>query len=194
MTILETPYAERYFETLRARLDEETFKHSIGTGQFMIGLAGRLDLAYESAAAAGLLHDIGKGWNAAQLLDRAARYNITPNDTQRLKPDLLHGPVGAEEVRHELGLDDPAVYEAIYWHTTGRPGLGPLGLALYFADFAEPTRPCPEAGLAREMLDEHGFDRALLYVADQKFKRVLAKPHIDPITKDFYTWLKTELG
>ena len=103
------------------------------------GILAELKLP-EASIAAGLLHDLCKGMGASDMLEAARRYGIALTDAQRSNPGLLHGPLAAKECRRALGIRDDAVYEAIYWHTTGHPGLGPLALALYLADFAEPLR------------------------------------------------------
>ena len=84
------------------------------------------------------------------LLEAAESYGIAIDDLRRERPILLHGPVAAEESRRELGLGDDEVYDAIYWHTTGRAEWNPVGLALYFADFSEALRLRPEAAAAQD--------------------------------------------
>ena len=123
--------------------------------------------------------------------EAARRYGLVLSDIQRENPKLLHAPVAAEEVRRELGVVDPDVYEAILWHTTGRPGLCTLGLALYLADFSEPARTHPEAAAAREVLGRYGFTAALLYVSEEKMKRLRNKSApFDPATQEFHSWLR----
>ena len=106
-------------------------------------------------------------------------------------PALLHGPLAAELCREKFNISD-AVYEAIYWHTTGRPGLGRLGQALYVADFAEPGRRFEQAAEARLRLRKQGFDDALLYVAAMKIQFNRDKPVVDPNTEVFLLWLKKQ--
>jgi len=67
--------------------------------------------------------------------------------------------------------------------------LGRLGQALYFADFAEPSRAYPEAQTARQRLEFKGFDAALRYVAEKKIFFLEKKNVIDPATGAFYRWL-----
>lgn len=194
MTLLETPRAEEYFVLLRKRLDDETYQHSISSAQFMLAIADEIGATPEKATVTGLLHDLGKGFDDGQLLEAARAYGLTPNEVQRVNPKLLHGPVGAEEARRRLGVVDDEVCEAIYWHTTGRPGFCRLGLGLYLADFAEPLRTHPEAAVAREILEEQGFEEAVLFAAREKLRHILMQPSVDPASKSFYKWLQTELG
>ena len=53
---------------------------------------------------------------------------------------MLHGPVGAELLRHEDGLDDNEILDAVRYHTTGHPSLTELGLLVFISDKLEPNK------------------------------------------------------
>ena len=55
---------------------------------------------------------------------------------------LLHSKTGACVARHVYGVSDD-IYEAIFWHTTGKAGMTLLEKLLYVADYMEPTRDFP---------------------------------------------------
>jgi HD superfamily phosphohydrolase YqeK len=83
--------------------------------------------------AAGYLHDAVRD---------AAPESLRPlvsGDLAGLPGSLLHGPAVATRLRRE-GVEDDELLGAIAYHTLGDPGLGPLGRALYAADFLEPGR------------------------------------------------------
>jgi predicted HD superfamily hydrolase involved in NAD metabolism len=185
--------AEEYIALIEERLSRQTVSHGLSVAQYMASLSELLEIPYESAVTAGLLHDLEKETPKEHLLRKAEDYGLPISPSQWQNPKLLHGPVAAEECRRELGLNDDAVYEAIYWHTTGRPELGLTGLALYFADYAEPLRKRPEATHAREMCDKDGFYRALYFVASQKVQYVRTRAHVDPISEEFFEWIGREL-
>jgi predicted HD superfamily hydrolase involved in NAD metabolism len=187
------PRAREYLDLLRNRLPEKTVKHAVSVTALMVRLSTMLSFERDHALQAGLLHDLHKKTPPKYLLELAEQYGLDMPLSYREKPKLLHGPVAAEECRRNLDIDD-AVYEAIYWHTTGRPGLGPVGQALFFADFAEPLRSNPEAGEARRLLDAEGFQPALRYVAESKLNYVLMKPPVDPTTQAFTDWLRSKDG
>jgi predicted HD superfamily hydrolase involved in NAD metabolism len=191
-SVMQTARAEEFVELIRQRLQERTVRHSIAVAEMLVSLSEAARFSPEQATAAGLLHDLGKSMKKRDLLAAAERYGIAITQVQQDYPKLLHGPVAAEECRHDLGVDDEAVCEAIRWHTTGRPGLGPLGLALYFADYSEPLRDHPQAAEARALLAADGFVTAIRYVADQKLSYIRTKPSIDPMTEAFHAWLHTE--
>lgn len=187
--ILDVPDAERYLRVVQRRLPEKTARHSVSTAIWMGTIAEGLGHDRDSFVVAGLLHDIGKKYKGPALLARAQLYGLPLTDLQRSKPKLLHGPVAAEECVRDLGVHDEAVYEAIYWHTTGRPELGTVGLVLYYADFSEPLRERDEAAQARKVLEQEGFWTALCFVADRKLAYVRLKPPVDPMSEAFHSWL-----
>ncbi|MFO7776387.1 MAG: bis(5'-nucleosyl)-tetraphosphatase (symmetrical) YqeK [Candidatus Hydrogenedentota bacterium] len=195
MPLLQTPRAAEFLELLRARLSEKTLKHTLSVAQTMLGMADQANINPDKAVTAGLLHDSCKDLEPATLVERAEEYGISLTEAQRANPSaLLHGPVAAEEAWRTLAVEDPEVYDAIYWHTTGKPELGRLGQALYVADFCEPTRPIPQAAEARRILDAEGFERALLYVTQEKAAHVRAKGAAEPTTEAFLEWVNGEFG
>lgn len=185
---------EEFTALLRDRLPDKTLRHSLSVAEFMASVAERAGVEHERAVTAGLLHDLCKTMKPDALLERARAYGLEISELQQKKPNLLHGPVAAEETRRVLGVADDEVYDAIRWHTTGRPKWGRLGMALYIADFSEPLRDFPEADEARRILLEHGFDAALCYVAEERWKHVQTLPHVDPTTKAFVSWLHSDNG
>lgn len=94
------------------------------------GLGGRDVTRWK---AAGMLHDVLRDADPADLVDRV------PPHLRSLPASLLHGPAGADRLRRE-GVEDEAFLQAIAYHTVGHAGLGRLGRALYIADFLEPGR------------------------------------------------------
>ena len=186
---LEVARCGEFLALLHKRLRARTVRHSISGANYAADLAAALGMDPKPAFLAGLLHDLGKAHKSKELLARAARYGIPLSGVWKEKPKLLHGPVAAEECRRELGIEEEAIYEAIYWHTTGCPGLGPVALVLYIADYAEPLREHPEAAQARAVFSSEGFLATLRYVASNKLRYVRSKPPVDPHTEAFHHWL-----
>jgi len=185
------PRAKEFIKLLREKVSDETARHCVFTAEFMSSFAEAAGIEHDQAITAGLLHDLAKDRDDNALLAAAQTYGIAVTEAQRCKPGLVHGAVGAEECRRTLGITDEAVLEAITWHTTGRPGLGKVGQALFLADFAEPSRVIPAAAEAREILRQEGFRSALLFVARSKAGHVRGQPCADPLTAAFEAWLET---
>ncbi|MEW6545331.1 MAG: bis(5'-nucleosyl)-tetraphosphatase (symmetrical) YqeK [Bacillota bacterium] len=125
------------------RLPAHRWAHSLGTATVARELAPRLGADPAKAWIAGLVHDIARDLPAGELLSLAGCFGILVDTVEREAPELLHGPVGAELARRELGVDDPEILDAVARHTVGGAGLRPLSLLLYLADFIEPNRDFP---------------------------------------------------
>lgn len=192
MPVAKNPRSKEFLRVLRQRLPDKKVSHSIFVAEYLSSFAPDLGIDHDAAVTAGLLHDLCRTMSNEELLTKARYYGIPLGELQLERPVLLHGPVAAEEVRNELAVDDESVYEAIYWHTTGRPKLGKLGQALYLADFAEPTRVYPEAAETRDLLRKEGFEAAMLFAAHAKLHYVKKKNAINPDGLAFYLWLQQE--
>jgi predicted HD superfamily hydrolase involved in NAD metabolism len=190
--VAKTPRYKEFLQHLRQRLPEKKVSHSIFVAEYFSSFADLIGVDHDAAATAGLLHDCCRLLGPDALVEKAREYNLPMDEFQRERPVLLHGPVGAEYCRRELGVEDEDVYEAIYWHTTGRPQLGMLGQGLYLADFAEPMRPYPEAAQTRELMRKHDFGAALLYAADAKngFAQQKGSENADALA--FQLWLRKQ--
>lgn len=187
-SIFDLPEAAAYLRAIEGRLPDKTLRHVRSVTETMAAFSNSLDIADEHMLGSGLLHDYCKPLKPHELLAEADRLGIDIREEYRAAPKLLHGPVAAEVCRRLFALDDE-VCEAIAWHTTGTPGLGRVGLALYVADYAEPLRARPEADEARAILERDGFLEALRYVADNKLRYVRTKPGMDPISEAFAEWV-----
>jgi len=189
MPVARAACARKYLARLRETLTEKRLSHCIFTAEYLSSYAESIGVDHDEAVAAGLLHDICRDMTKSELLASARELRLPISEEQLAKPVLLHGPVAAEKCRVEFGISDD-VYEAVYWHTTGRPGLGLLGQGLCLADFAEPTRKYPEAAEARGRLRKNGFANAILYVAEMGIEFGKRQEVADPNATAFYLWLK----
>lgn len=194
MPIVKASGAKEHVALLRRRLPEEKAQHCIFVAEFVSSFAEKVGVDHDLAVTAGLLHDLCRTLENEEMLRRARAYGVAIREWHEAKPNLLHGPVAAAEVRNELGLDDPDLFDAIFWHTTGRPGFSRLGQALYVADFAEPTRDYPEAARTREILRREGFEAALRYAAETRLMFHRKKAVLDPTSAAFLDWVNQEFG
>ena len=107
----------------------------------------------ETAAEAGILHDITKKLNFDEQLILCGKYGIINDNLELNCPKLLHAKTGAALARELFGVSD-RVYEAIRWHTTGKPDMTLLEKIIYLADYIEPTRDFPGVDKLRELCFE----------------------------------------
>ncbi len=103
-------------------------------------LAAHLDLDPALVDLAASAHDIARVVKGPRLLAEARRRGIPIDRVESALPVLLHGPVGAERLRRDLGVTEPQVLEAVHWHSTAAPGLGPIARVVYLADKLDPTK------------------------------------------------------
>ena len=104
-------------------LKAKRIPHVLGTEQTAKALAKKYGADVEKARFAALLHDATK--------------RLSMEEQLALK--LLHAKTGAALARDVYGADDE-IYNAILWHTTGKPNMTVLEKVLYLADYIEPNR------------------------------------------------------
>ncbi len=88
----------------------------------------------------GLTHDLAREWSDEDLVELAGSDGepFLPVEAQR--PLLLHGRAAALFLAGRFGVREPAVLEAVRFHTFGRPGYCDHGKALFLSDYLEPGR------------------------------------------------------
>ena len=138
----------------RERLSAKRYGHTVRVAMTAEDLARLHGLDPARARLAALLHDAARELSAGEFLELAADLGVPIGEPERESPKLLHGPVAAELARRELSIKDDEVLDAVREHTTGRPGMGPLSLALFVADKIEPARDYPSVGKLRRLAGE----------------------------------------
>ncbi len=140
-------------EKAYALLKPKRIAHVAGCESEAVKLAMRWGEDPETAAEAGILHDITKKLNFEEQLNLCDKYGIINDNLELNCPKLLHAKTGAALARDLFGVND-AVYEAIRWHTTGKPDMTLLEKIIYLADYIEPTRDFPGVDKLREQCYE----------------------------------------
>lgn len=127
-------------ETRAATLSARLQAHLERTAGVAADLAPRHGVDVERARLGSLAHDVAKAMSNKELLRQAVRFELPVNMVERNNPGLLHGPVGAELLRHEDGIEDQSIYEAVCWHTFAHPDLDDLGKIVFLADKLDPAK------------------------------------------------------
>jgi len=118
-------------------------------------------------------HDIARVTPPKQLLAEARRLGLAIGPVEEALPLLLHGPVAAEVLRGD-GLDDREVYDAVFWHSTAHPCLGPAGLAVFLADKLDPQKAYRYPYLAElKELALESLERATLEFLEREMAALL---------------------
>lgn len=113
--------------------------HVIGCSETAERLARKYGADETDAKRAGILHDVTKALNGQEQLQLCDQYAMILNNFERMNPKLLHAKTGAVVAERVFG-ENPAVCDAIRWHTTGRAEMTVLEKIIYLADYMEPNR------------------------------------------------------
>ena len=153
--------------------DPKRVPHVIGCCETAAHLARRWGADEALAARAGILHDVTKALDQTAQLLLCEKYGIMTNAFEQEHYKLLHSKTGAAVARHIFGECD-AVFDAIYWHTTGKANMTLLEKILYIADYMEPNR-CFDGVQTLRDLTETDLDAALLKGFEMSIELLLSE-------------------
>ncbi len=126
-------------EKAYAYLKPSRVPHVRGTETEARTLAARWGVDPADAAEAAIVHDITKNRTYEEQLCLCEKYGIILDDCQRESEKLLHAITGCCFAREHFGIPED-IFQAVRWHTTGRPGMTDLERVVYLADYIEPGR------------------------------------------------------
>lgn len=162
---------------LEAKVSKQRYQHCLGVEQTAVSLAPKFNVDPHLASVAALLHDVCREYDPDLLLQLASKFDILIDEIALAEPILLHGAVGAQLVKEELGIEDNQILEAITYHITGAPNLCALSNLIFIADFIEPGRTFEQANVLRDEASSlepeaillRVFNNTLHYVIDRHY-------------------------
>lgn len=162
----------RIEEKLQQSLSPQRWIHSQGVSMVACHLAEQYGAHKEKAQIAGLLHDCAKELSLAMMQEvvNDIKEDIPPVVMQSRA--LLHGPAGSVWAEKEYGITDSEIKQAIYFHTTGRPGMSILEKIVFLADYIEPSRNFPGVDTLRKAA-EKSLDAGVLAAYDSTIHHLL---------------------
>jgi nicotinate-nucleotide adenylyltransferase len=167
----------------RRFLSQSRFLHSRQTAVMASQLCGLFGLDSRAGYLAGMIHDIAKQLGDEELFKLAKADNRPISALEKRKPSLLHGRAGAVLLRKEYGIQDQEILDAVAYHTTGSPAMGPLAKVIYIADKIESSREGVEPQLrdfsAYGGAGEPGLDRLFVKILRETIAWLRMK-HVDP--------------
>ena len=134
------PIANGKFRERLEALPAKLLAHIYRTRDVGLDLAQRHRLDPARAELGILAHDVARTLKKTEMLRQADGFALPALEMERRSPVLLHGPVGAELLRREDGLEDSEILDAVRWHSTGHPNLSPLGLLVFLSDKLDPNK------------------------------------------------------
>ena len=134
--------------------------HIRGTEETAVALAKYWGVDPDKARRAGILHDCTKYWELEPSVACCQKYGIEMDELEIQSPKLLHSKTGSAVAQHIFGEPDDVV-QAIFCHTTGKPGMTTLDKILYLADYMEPNRDFDGVEEMRRLVWED-LDKAMI--------------------------------
>ena len=135
----KSPLSETALQAkLKELLKSARYDHTRGVVSTAEELALAHGLDERAARFAAWLHDSAKCLSPVRMKSLARQAGA--DAVELASPSLWHAPASSLLAQKEFGVSDPNVIQAIRFHTTGAPGMGPLGKLLYVADYSEPGR------------------------------------------------------
>lgn len=113
--------------------------HVMGVEEEAVRLAKFWGADPELARHAGILHDCTKYLELEPQLELCRKYGVELDEIEEKMVKLLHSKTGACIAKYVFG-EPEEVYQAIFYHTTGRADMSLLEKILYMADYIEPNR------------------------------------------------------
>ena len=163
--------------------------HIRGIEEESVRLARRWGADEDQARTAAILHDCTKYLSMEEQLALCSRYQISLDPLEQRTVKLLHAKTGAWIARDVYGVSDP-VFEAIYWHTTGKGNMTLLEKIIYLADYMEPSRSFEGVERLRELACTD-LDAAVLLGLDMTAEEMERRgKELHPRTLEASNWLK----
>lgn len=128
-----------------------------------LGLVRRHHLDERRTLLAAQAHDLLRAVPDAALLADADARRLVVDAVEREVPVLLHGPLAALALAERGWVTDPAILDAVRYHTTGHPQYTREAWAMFVADKVEPHKLARWPALQAVVeLADHSLEAAAL--------------------------------
>lgn len=140
-TNLNMQLFQKFNEEIKIALkdDIERYWHSISVAITAVNLADIYGADKDNCMVAGILHDYCKCLNLDEMLSMCEKYNVILTEEDKNADGCIHGFLAAKVCKEKFDINDE-IYNAIYYHTCGRPNMTTLEKIIYISDFIEPLR------------------------------------------------------
>ena len=174
-------------------LKSRRMPHVLGTEQEAACLAEKYGADVTAARIAALLHDCTKKLDLSQQLSLCRHYGIELDEMEQSYLKLLHSKTGAAVAKDRFGVSEE-IYEAIYYHTTGKADMTLLEKIIYLADYIEPSRSFPGVEELRAAVHED-LDRGLCRALADSIEELqgYGSP-VHPNTREALEYIQREIG
>ncbi|MBQ5321731.1 MAG: bis(5'-nucleosyl)-tetraphosphatase (symmetrical) YqeK [Oscillospiraceae bacterium] len=142
---------EEIIKQLSDRLSEKRYIHSLNVAKKAKELAELYGADLEKAYLSGLLHDIMKETSPEKQLKLISEGGIIVSRDQMMSPKLWHAYSSAVYLRDYLKIEDEEIFDAVFYHTTGKPDMPTLTKIIYLADMISEDRDYKELPYLKEL-------------------------------------------
>ena len=140
--------SEQLRDYLKRTVSERRYIHSLGVAEtaakvlehFACHDYTRTWNGFEAPVFCGLAHDLAREMSDAQILEYCRKNNIYLSKEDIEAPVLAHGIISADIAVSLAGHFPMSWYKALAVHTAGNAGMDDLALAVFIADYIEPSR------------------------------------------------------
>lgn len=140
---------EELRQYLKKTVTTRRYVHSMGVANSCVELLERYPnndypkkwRAFEAASFCGLAHDLARELDDSSIIEYCKENSIELSEEDIKSPVLAHGKVSAHIAQKLCGDYPQQWHKAIAEHTLGSSNMDSLSLALFCADFIEPSRP-----------------------------------------------------
>lgn len=149
----------------REKLSPYRFEHTLCVVDTARELAQKYGADTRKANIAAFLHDVMKDATQLEQLNVIEKSGIILTCVDTINPPIWHSIAGAAYLREELGITDEDVYNAVYYHTTGRAGMSVLEKVIYVADYTSADRSYKDVDEMRRLAGE-SLEDAMLFALE----------------------------
>ncbi len=131
-------YRKEIEKYVKSHLSDKRWNHTVN----VVFEAEKLCQMYggdmEKCVTAAIFHDVVKELPNEELNALVRKFGFDEKYID--SPNLSHGKIAAALLKHEWGIDDEDIINAVSYHTTGRAGMSKTEKIVFIADAIEPTR------------------------------------------------------
>lgn len=150
---------------LKSKLSDERAMHCISTMERAEEIAKDYEIDIQIVKLTALAHDIAKEMTIDEYESYAKDNKIYISEIDKDANAILHGIIGANMVKQKYGFTQE-MQDAIYYHSTGRANMTLLDKIIFLADKSEKYREGVDADKLREVMQNEGLDKAILWDID----------------------------
>lgn len=165
-------YEKEIAETLKT--DRVRYFHSVSVALTAVNLADIYKADKDDCMVAGLLHDYCKCVPIKDLVSICEKNGVKLTNEDKLADGCIHGFLAAKICKDKFNIND-RVYDAIYYHTCGRPNMTILEKIIFMSDFIEPLRKFRDMVSDIRELTFKDIDKAIIYASELNLEFLVKK-------------------